>query len=290
MSRRDATRLLLATIFTVATLTGAAAYLLSHTESPRAQAESEPIDYLAMALYTDATPTPIPPTPTPPPTPIPLQTTIYWLFAHPDDESLAAGAAIREAQWAGHRNVVVIFSSGESTAVRTQLGLTREQTIASREAETRDAMAVTGVTDVRFLGIPEGRITVQTVRNVITEILATDNTAGPIWFRGHSPYDRYLGLACGHMDHCAVANALLEEWRAGAITNLLFYRIGHLFGEARAGDCHTLTRDEAAAKARMRAAYAYINTRQGRYGIGGRSVPTAWANTTTRPECADAPQ
>ena len=92
------------------------------------------------------------------------------------------------------------------------------------------------------------------------------------------------------MDHCAVANGLLEEWRAGTVKNLLLYRIGHLFGEARAGECHSLTRDEAAAKARMRAAYAYINSRQGRYGIGGRSVPTAWANTATRPECADLPQ
>ena len=42
--------------------------------------------------------------------------------------------------------------------------------------------------------------------------------------------------------------------------------------------------------ARMRTAYAYINIRQGRFGIGGRSVPTAWANATNRPECTDAPQ
>jgi LmbE family N-acetylglucosaminyl deacetylase len=246
-----------------------------------------------MALYVDATMTPVPPTPTPippTPTPVPLRTTIYWLFAHPDDESLAAGAAIREAQGAGHRNVVVVFSSGENTVVRRQLGLSREQTIASREAETREAMASIGVTDVRFLGIPEGQITVQTVRNVITAIRESEQGPEPLWFRGHSPYDRYLGLQCGHMDHCAVANALLEEWRAGTITDLLFYRIGHLFGEARAGECHTLTRDEAAAKARMRSAYAYNNWAQGRFGIGGRSVPTAWAATATRPECAEVPQ
>ena len=119
----------------------AAAYLLAHTGSPRVQAEPRYVDELAVALYADATVTPVPPTPTPvppTPTPIPFQTTVYWLYAHPDDESLAPGAAIREAQWAGHRNVVVIFSSGENTAVRTQLGLTRDQTIASRQAETRE--------------------------------------------------------------------------------------------------------------------------------------------------------
>jgi LmbE family N-acetylglucosaminyl deacetylase len=293
VSRRDATQLALATLLGLAALTVALAYLFARPDSSPVPAEAGPIDYVAMAMYVDATPTPIPPTPTPvPPTavPVPLRTTVYWLFAHPDDESLAAGAAIREAQWAGHRNVVVVFSSGENTVVRRQLGLSREQTIASREAETREAMAVIGVTDVRFLGIPEGQITVRTVRNVIAAILEEESGTGPIWFRGHSPYDRYLGLQCGHMDHCAIANALLEEWQAGAIEHLLFYRIGHLFGEARAGECRALTRDEVAAKARMRSAYAYNNWKQGRYGIGGRSVPTAWAATATRPECAEGPR
>jgi LmbE family N-acetylglucosaminyl deacetylase len=298
--RRQATRLLLFSTLGIAALIVGAAHLITGASSRRVQAESPVVDYEAMALYMDATPTPIPPSPTPvpptpapvppTPTPVPLQTTIYWLFAHPDDESLAAGAAIRAAQWAGHRNVVVVFSSGENTAVRRQLGLTREQTIASREAETREAMAAIGVIDVRFLGIPEGQITIQTVRNVIGAIVDSEKGPEPIWFRGHSPYDRYLGLPCGHMDHCAVANGLLEEWHAGLVQDLLFYRIGHLFGEARSGECHTLTRDEAAAKARMRTAYAYINIRQGRFGIGGRSVPTAWANATNRPECTDAPQ
>lgn len=277
----------------VGALTIGLAYFGGQTASTIVQAEPRVDEYVAMAMYIDATPTPIPATPTPvPPTavPVPLQTTVYWLFAHPDDESLAAGGAIRAAQWSGHRNVVVVFSSGENTAVRRQLGLSREQTIASREAETRDAMAVIGVTDVRFLGIPEGQITIQTVRNVIDAILESDTGPGPIWFRGHSPNDRYLGLPCGHIDHCAIANALREQWLEGRIQHLLYYRIGHLFGEARAGDCHTLTRDEATAKQRMRAAYAYNNWRLGRYGIGARSVPTAWAATATRPECAEEPR
>jgi LmbE family N-acetylglucosaminyl deacetylase len=294
VSRTGVARLVLLSLFASGALILTLVYTSGHASSrPATKPWYSEVDALQATSF-DVPPappapttTPLPPSPTAAP-PVPLQTTIYWLFAHPDDESLAAGAALRQAQIAGHRNVVVIFSSGEMTAVRKQLGLTRDQTVASRQAETVQSMAAIGVTDVRFLGIPEGQISIETVRRVIDEILATET--GPLWFRGHSPYDHYLGLPCGHQDHCAIANALLQEYQEGRVKYVEFYRIGQLFGEAREGTCYALTADEKAAKARMRAAYAYNNWSQGRFGIGARSVPGAWAATATQPECEDVPR
>jgi LmbE family N-acetylglucosaminyl deacetylase len=222
--------------------------------------------------------------------PSPPKLTVYWLFAHPDDESLAAGGALYELQNAGVRNVVIIFSTGENTLVRRRLGLTLEQTVASRRAETREAMASIGLSEVIFLDIPDGQVTVAKVRSVIDDILM--HSEGLATFRGHSPYDTYLGLTCGHVDHCAVGQALVAAWRDGLIRDpdVRLYREGQLFNGAASGACAQLSAEAMATKRKMRTAYARYDKAAGRYAIGSQSVPASWVATATKPECYDLPQ
>ena len=222
--------------------------------------------------------------------PAPPKLTVYWLFAHPDDESLAAGGALYDSQNAGLHNVVIVFSTGENTLVRRRLGLSREQTIASRQAETREAMASIGLTDVIFLDIPDGQVTIAKVRAVIEDILMTGE--GVAKFRGHSPYDSYLGLTCGHADHCAVGQALVAARRDGLIRDpdLKLYRLAQVFNGAASGVCTQLATEAMAVKRKMRTAYARYDKATGRYAIGSQSVPASWAAISTRPECYDLPQ
>ncbi|MBI3282649.1 hypothetical protein HYZ70_01060, partial [Candidatus Curtissbacteria bacterium] len=141
--------------------------------------------------------------------------------------------------------------------------------------------------DVRFMGIPDGAVTVEFTRQVIHN-LAGENE-GEASFVGHAPKDSYAGFNCGHPDHCAVATALTQAHSEGQIKGLKLYRIGQLMGGAQAGTCQQLTSDQMAAKQAMRTQYTIVRTGEGRYGIAGQSVPGAWAATRSKPECFDNP-
>ena len=46
-------------------------------------------------------------------------TTVYWVFAHPDDETISSAGAMYESQEAGNRNVLITVTDGETTAAGT---------------------------------------------------------------------------------------------------------------------------------------------------------------------------
>jgi LmbE family N-acetylglucosaminyl deacetylase len=217
------------------------------------------------------------------------QSTVFWIFAHPDDETLAAGGALSTSQAEGHRNVVVIVSSGEHTRVRDRLSLTREEVVTSRRLEATQALKSIGVEDVRFLGIPEGKITSSQMEGLIYHLLA-EIVDGEVAFRGHSPYDEYLGLACGHVDHCIIGKALLSAWQSGVVGDLRLYRIAHLFDEPPTGECSDLTPEQWLAKKDMLEAYRVEDHDGSRFAIGEHSVPVALERAGFMPECYDLPQ
>jgi LmbE family N-acetylglucosaminyl deacetylase len=219
--------------------------------------------------------------------PPPLPPIAFWIFAHPDDETLAAAAAMIESQQAGVRNVVVIVSSGENTITRQRLGLTNAQVKAARQAESTAALSLIGISDIRYVGLPEGTLTPQVISDLVDSLLKEGGKDA--LFRGHSPYDSYAGLQCGHMDHCAIGRGLLAAWQDGRINNLVFYRISHLFDGKRSATCLALTPAEQATKRQMADAYALYKPAIGRYGIAVQSVPGAWYKARTEPECTDLP-
>lgn len=76
------------------------------------------------------------------------------VFAHPDDiEFSCAGTMARWAK-AGTRVGYVLCTSGDVGIADTSI--TKQQAAEIREREARDAARVTGVTDVVFLGEPDG--------------------------------------------------------------------------------------------------------------------------------------
>lgn len=211
---------------------------------------------------------------------------IYWVFAHPDDETLAGGGALWRYKQEGYRNVVIIVSSGERTAVGTRLGLTPQETGIARRMETEAALEHVGVDEINFLGIPEGEVTKEFVEDYLVSLNDIENAV----VMGHSPYDSYLNLQCGHIDHCVIGNALVELWKQGKIKELNLYRIGHFFDGSYGDVCSYLSEQEFAVKQRMGSEYAYVDRSLGRYGIGAQSVPEAWQKTEQEPECFDLPK
>ena len=235
-------------------------------------------------------PTPKPtPKPTSEPTPIPMptwngQTTVYWIYAHPDDETISSAGAMYASQKAGNRNVLVFVTDGETTGVGPELKLSLTQIAAARDKEGTAALAVIGIVPV-FLHEPDtgGGVQQSFVEQEIEQLAS--ETKGPVVFEGLSPNDAYAGLPHGHPDHYAVARALQAEFNKGVIHNLVFRNLSNFSNGKRYGTCEFLSAGEMKTKQAMRAAYAYVNVPIGRYGIAGKSVGLMWRKTTTEPEC-----
>jgi len=238
------------------------------------------------------TPRPTPtraPTPTPEPTPIRMppfngHTTVYWVFAHPDDETISSAGAMYESQKTGNRNVLITITDGETTAAGSRLGLSPKQVAAARDKEATAALAIIGIVPV-FLHEPEtgGGVQLGFVEQEVAKLAA--ETKGTVVFEGLGPDDAYVGLPHGDLDHYTVAQALQAEFDEGVIKNLVWRHLANFSNGQRYGICGFLSKAAMSAKQEMRAAYAYVNRSIGRYGIAGLSVRSMWRKTTTEPEC-----
>jgi LmbE family N-acetylglucosaminyl deacetylase len=231
------------------------------------------------------------PTLTPKPTPIPTptfngHTTVFWVFAHPDDEALSSAGAMYESQEAGNKNVLITVTDGETTGVGPLLRLSLKQVAAAREKEGTAASAVIDIAPV-FLREPEtgGGVQQGFVEQEIVKLAG--ETKGAVVFEGLSPNDAYPGFPHGQADHYTVARALQAEFNKGVIKNLVFRHLANFSHGKRYGTCRFLSAAAMKAKQEMRAAYAYANPSIGRYGIAAQSVASMWSKTTTEPECQE---
>ena len=80
------------------------------------------------------------------------QLTVLGIFAHPDDEAFGSGGTLAELVQKGHRVTTVCATNGDVGEISDPELATPENLWQVRQGELRDAMAVTGISDVRFLG------------------------------------------------------------------------------------------------------------------------------------------
>jgi len=209
---------------------------------------------------------------------------VFWVVAHPDDETISSAGAMYESKEAGNTNVLIVVTDGETTGVGPQLKLSLEQVAAARDKEAIAALAVIGIVPV-FLHEPDtgGGVKTGFVEQEIAKLAS--ETKGPVVFEGLSPNDAYLNLPHGHPDHYAVARALEAEFNEGVIHNLVYRHIANFSTGKRHGTCEYLSTAAMMKKQEMRAAYSYVDVSIGRYGIAGKSVGLMWRKTPTEPEC-----
>jgi LmbE family N-acetylglucosaminyl deacetylase len=80
------------------------------------------------------------------------ENTILAIFAHPDDETFGVGGTLARYADRGAPITMVSATRGEVGEIAPGTDATPETLGAHREQELRDAMAILGVSDVRFLG------------------------------------------------------------------------------------------------------------------------------------------
>jgi LmbE family N-acetylglucosaminyl deacetylase len=251
------------------------------------------------------------------------------VFAHPDDETLAAAREIHDHQASGQRNVIVLLTDGAMSGVRTVLWpelenddlVRQEKCRQARLLESAAALGAQGIgpNDVVRYGYNEGGFTVADVKSKLVAL--TNNSPYQVRLKGHSPCDSYGAGLGGNSDHRKIAKALYELYANGGYQDVRFYRIGHFAGAFRCGhngNGHAvrLSEHEWEIKQKARAEYSYpvdldvwnwghgtrwnyehtqesvveaVWLETGRYGIAALSVPDMWALTETQPECKDFP-
>jgi LmbE family N-acetylglucosaminyl deacetylase len=131
---------------------------------------------------------------------------VLIISAHPDDVDFGSAGTI--AQWtdAGLQVSYCIVTNGEAGG--SDLTVSRTEMVAIRQAEQTAAAKQVGVTDLHFLGYPDGRVeaTLGLRRDLarVLRMLRPDRVVCP------SPDRNYARIGTSHPDHRAVGAAALD--------------------------------------------------------------------------------
>lgn len=142
--------------------------------------------------------------------------------AHPDDADFGAGGLIALWAAAGSAVSVVCVTDGDSGGFDADVP--REDVPGLRRDEQRAAAAALGVTDVRFLGRPDGFVVVDAdlrrdlarlIRELRPEVVVT-----------HAPERNYRFVYLYHPDHLATGAAALAAVYPDARNEFAFSELG----------------------------------------------------------------
>lgn len=132
-------------------------------------------------------------------------TRVLVITAHPDDVDYGAGGAIAAWTAAGIEVAYCIVTDGDAGG--SDASVTRAEVGALRREEQRKAAAVLGVSDVEFLGYPDGRlaVTLELRRDLSRAIRRFRPTRVVV----QSPTRDLRSMYGSHPDHTAAGEAAM---------------------------------------------------------------------------------
>jgi LmbE family N-acetylglucosaminyl deacetylase len=131
---------------------------------------------------------------------------ILAVMAHPDDVDFGCAGSV--AGWTDQGIEVVYLMVTDGDAGGFDDGVTREEMAALRREEQRAAAKCVGVTDVRFLGYPDGRV--EATLDLRRDIARVIRQVRPDRVLMPSPERNYERIYPSHPDHRAVGAAALD--------------------------------------------------------------------------------
>jgi LmbE family N-acetylglucosaminyl deacetylase len=128
------------------------------------------------------------------------------VFAHPDDAEFLCGGTI--ARWVQEGTEVAYVCATDGSAGWNGPDRSREEIAAIREEELREAADVLGVTEVSFLGYPDGALEPHLdLRKAVTREVRRTRPDVVVTF---DPSKRWYGRSyINHPDHRAIGDAVL---------------------------------------------------------------------------------
>jgi LmbE family N-acetylglucosaminyl deacetylase len=130
---------------------------------------------------------------------------ILVVTAHPDDVDFGVAGSVAVWVKAGLEVTYCIVTSGEAGG--TDREMARSEMAALRETEQRAAAAEVGVSDVRFLGYPDGRVTASLdLRRDISRVIRQVRPDRVVCQSPERSWDR---IYASHPDHLAAGEATI---------------------------------------------------------------------------------
>ncbi len=128
---------------------------------------------------------------------------ILVVTAHPDDVDFGAAGSV--ATWTGRGIDVSYCIATDGDAGGSDHSITRPEMAAIRREEQLEAARAVGVTDVTFLGFPDGRVTASLeLRAAISRVI---RLVRPDRVVSQSPERNWERIYASHPDHLATAEA-----------------------------------------------------------------------------------
>ena len=153
---------------------------------------------------------------------------LLCIWAHPDDEAYLSAGLMAQTIDAGGTVTLVTITDGElgfAADDPTPLPTRARQ----RRGELRNAMAIIGVEDIRFCGVPDGGLSAAPSRPLVENLVTiieevqpdTIVTFGPDGITGHDDHIANCGVATqawleagiGELWYAAKTDTWLSEWR-----------------------------------------------------------------------------
>jgi LmbE family N-acetylglucosaminyl deacetylase len=150
---------------------------------------------------------------------------ILAVMAHPDDVDFGLAGSVATWTDAGIEVSYCIVTSGDAGGFDPDVP--RSEIAGIRETEQRAAAAAVGVSDVRFLGYPDGRVEVSLdLRRDIARVI---REVRPQRLIAQSPERHMVRMPSAHPDHIATGEATLCAMYPDARNQFAFVtELGHL--------------------------------------------------------------
>lgn len=131
---------------------------------------------------------------------------VLVVTAHPDDVDFGAAGTVAAFTDAGLEVTYCIVTNGEAGG--SDRTMSRSEMAAVRQDEQRAAAAIVGVSDVRFLGHPDGRV--QANFDLRRDISRVIRQVRPERVITQSPERNLEAIFASHPDHLAAGGAAID--------------------------------------------------------------------------------
>jgi len=151
--------------------------------------------------------------------------TILYVFPHPDDESFGPARGISKQLRQGHKVHLLALTKGGATRVRHTLGISVEEMGELRHREMLEMEKTLGLSGMRVLDLPDGRLKTLDPREIETLVAAEIARVRPdvivtYAVHGNSGFHDHL------VAHAVVKRAALDARdRTGVPRRIAFYTL-----------------------------------------------------------------